>query len=80
MTAPLGLLAIAGYQNRDKIADMLSGRGSGKLGEAGAGGVGGLLGASRLSALSPLSPPSLSGRTGMWPGRDTRPNSGSWSP
>ena len=48
MTALLGLLAIAGYQNRDKIADMLSGRGSGKPGEAGAGtgtgGIGGLLG------------------------------------
>ena len=27
MTALLGLLAIAGYQNRDKIAEMLGGRG-----------------------------------------------------
>ena len=41
MTALLGLLAIAGYQNRDKIAEML-----GKLntpGTAGQGGLGGLL-------------------------------------
>jgi len=29
MTALLGLLAIAGYQNRDKIAEMLRGMGSG---------------------------------------------------
>ena len=57
MTALLGLLAIAGYQNRDKIAEMLrgaqggagtgqSGLGGllGKLsGGLGAGGVGGLL-------------------------------------
>src|SRR5829696_7870185 len=50
MTALLGLLAVAGYQNRDKIAEMLRG-GSGssdprRTGEtAGAGGgLGGLLG------------------------------------
>jgi hypothetical protein len=36
MTALLGLLAIAGYQNRDKIAEMLSGLGQKKPGtEAG---------------------------------------------
>jgi uncharacterized protein YidB (DUF937 family) len=29
LTALLGLLAIAGYQNRDKLAEMLSGTGSG---------------------------------------------------
>ena len=29
MTALLGLLAIAGYQNRDKIAEMLKGLGGG---------------------------------------------------
>jgi hypothetical protein len=29
LTALLGLLAIAGYQNRDKLAEMLSGIGSG---------------------------------------------------
>ena len=28
MTALLGLLAIAGYQNRDKIAEMLKGAGA----------------------------------------------------
>jgi len=32
MTALLGLLAIAGYQNRDKIADMLNGLGQNKPG------------------------------------------------
>ena len=58
MTALLGLLAIAGYQNRDKIAEMLGsaqgGAGTGQSGLGGllgqlsgglgAGGVGGLLG------------------------------------
>jgi uncharacterized protein YidB (DUF937 family) len=54
MTALLGLLAIAGYQNRDKIAEMLRGLGSSTpggapgqpaAGGAGAGGgLGGLLG------------------------------------
>ena len=32
MTALLGLLAIAGYQNRDKIAEMLGGLGQNKPG------------------------------------------------
>ena len=41
MTALLGLLAIAGYQNRDKIAEMLRGN-SGTVG-AGQSGLGGLL-------------------------------------
>src|SRR3954453_18032026 len=59
MTALLGLLAIAGYQNRDKLAEMLGGSSSGNpsapgqpqqgslgglLGNLGGGGVGGLLG------------------------------------
>jgi uncharacterized protein YidB (DUF937 family) len=45
MTALLGLLAIAGYQNRDKIAEMLKGMGQGAPGAAaGQGGLGGLLG------------------------------------
>ena len=35
MTALLGLLAIAGYQNRDKIAEMLGGLGQGKPGAQG---------------------------------------------
>ena len=58
MTALLGLLAIAGYQNRDKLAELLGGKqGSGMTpgqsglggllgqisGTLGAGGVGGLL-------------------------------------
>jgi uncharacterized protein YidB (DUF937 family) len=42
MTALLGLLAIAGYQNRDKLAEMLGGLGQSK-GAAGQGGIGGLL-------------------------------------
>src|SRR3954464_15772052 len=59
MTALLGLLAIAGYQNRDKLAEMLGGLApnqpaapgqpqqgglGGLLGNLGGGGVGGLLG------------------------------------
>lgn len=40
MTALLGLLAIAGYQNRDKIAEVLSGLGKG---QPAPGGLGGLL-------------------------------------
>jgi uncharacterized protein YidB (DUF937 family) len=55
MTALLGLLAIAGYQNRDKLAEMLGGAGksapdaSGAPGQrtsqqqSGSGGLGGLL-------------------------------------
>src|SRR5687767_3058590 len=42
MTALLGLLAIAGYQNKDKIAEMLGGGGQG----AGAPGQGGRPGGS----------------------------------
>ena len=43
MTALLGLLAIAGYQNRDKIAEMLGRLGQNKPGADGQSGVGGLL-------------------------------------
>jgi hypothetical protein len=43
MTALLGLLAIAGYQNRDKIAEMLRGSGQAQPGAEGQGGIGGLL-------------------------------------
>jgi uncharacterized protein YidB (DUF937 family) len=47
MTALLGLLAIAGYQNRDKIAEMLNGlggpAGNNPQGQS-QGGLGGLLG------------------------------------
>jgi uncharacterized protein YidB (DUF937 family) len=42
MIALLGLLAIAGYQNRDKLIQMLGDLG--KPGAAGQGGIGGLLG------------------------------------
>ena len=45
MTALLGLLAVAGYQNRDKIAEMLGGQWRrDKPGASGQGGLGGLLG------------------------------------
>jgi uncharacterized protein YidB (DUF937 family) len=45
MTALLGLLAIAGYQNRDKIAEVLGGLGQRTPGSASqGGGLGGLLG------------------------------------
>jgi uncharacterized protein YidB (DUF937 family) len=48
MTALLGLLAVAGFQNRDKIAEMLRGAGSSNPGAPGQadqpGGLGGLLG------------------------------------
>jgi uncharacterized protein YidB (DUF937 family) len=49
MTALLGLLAIAGYQNRDKLSEMIGGLGGGASGApggagstGGAGGLGGL--------------------------------------
>src|SRR3954453_516209 len=44
MTALLGLLAVAGYQNRDKIAEMLGGAGKTDPAGGGQGGLGGLLG------------------------------------
>lgn len=44
MTALLGLLAIAGYQNRDKIAEVISGLGKGAPGAPGLGGLLGNLG------------------------------------
>jgi uncharacterized protein YidB (DUF937 family) len=47
MTALLGLLAIAGYQNRDKLAEML--RGKNTPGTTGQSGPGGLLGQVRDS-------------------------------
>ena len=49
MTALLGLLAVAGYQNRDKLAEMLGGVGQSTPGAAGQGGIGGLLGQLRSS-------------------------------
>ena len=44
MIALLGMLAVAGYQNKDKIAEMLGGLGQSKPGEPGQAGLGGLLG------------------------------------
>jgi uncharacterized protein YidB (DUF937 family) len=45
MTALLGMVALAGYQNRDKITEMLTGAGtSGPSAGAGQSGLGGLLG------------------------------------
>jgi uncharacterized protein YidB (DUF937 family) len=44
MTALLGLLAVAGYQNRDKIAEMLGGAGKSTSTPGGQGGLGGILG------------------------------------
>ena len=40
MTALLGLLAVAGYQNRDKLAEMLGGLGQGQSGAPGQGNQG----------------------------------------
>ena len=47
MTALLGLLAVAGYQHRDKIAEILGGIGqnrTGGTGQTGQSGIGGFLG------------------------------------
>ena len=44
MTALLGMLAIAGYQNREKSAEILAGLSQAKPGTSGQGGIGGLLG------------------------------------
>jgi uncharacterized protein YidB (DUF937 family) len=55
LTALLGLLAIVGYQNRDKIAEMLRGLGQGPPGSPAQGGLGALLGqlSSSLGGSSP---------------------------
>jgi uncharacterized protein YidB (DUF937 family) len=52
MTALLALLAIAGYQNRDKIAEMLGKLGQDKPGAEPQGGLGGLLGQLGLGGAS----------------------------
>lgn len=44
MTALLGMLALAGYQNRDKIAELLKGANAGGAQAGSPGGLGGLLG------------------------------------
>jgi uncharacterized protein YidB (DUF937 family) len=59
MTALLGLLAVAGYQNRDKLAEMLGGASGNRAGlpggegqqAGGMGGLGGLLGGGGLGGL-----------------------------
>jgi len=52
MTALLALLAIAGYQNRDKIAEMLRGAKETNPGAGEQGGLGGLLGQLGLGGAS----------------------------
>lgn len=52
MTALLGLLAIAGYQNRDKLSEMIGGLGGGTSGTPGS--TGGLGGAGGLGGLGGL--------------------------
>jgi len=68
MTALLGLLAVAGYQNRDKLAELLGGGGTapnsprgpgqmpqqGGFGGAGGAGLGGLLGGAGGAGLGGL--------------------------
>src|SRR5947199_10161508 len=44
MTALFGLLAVAGYQHRDKIAEILGGVGQNRPGGTGQSGIGGFLG------------------------------------
>lgn len=55
MTALLGLLAIAGYQNRDKLAEMLKGAGGGGSSGSQPGGLlgnlGGMLGGAGVGGL-----------------------------
>lgn len=52
MTALLALLAIAGYQNKDKIAEMLRGAGQNRPGGDEQGGIGGWLGQLGLGGAS----------------------------
>src|SRR5215208_3188848 len=56
MTALLGLLAVAGYQNRDKLAEMLGGAGQSASAGAAQGGLGGLLGQLKSSLGGGASP------------------------
>jgi uncharacterized protein YidB (DUF937 family) len=55
MTALLGLLAIAGYQNRDKLAEMLNGKPGSGVQQPGQGGLlgslGGMLGGAGVGGL-----------------------------
>ncbi|WP_262297526.1 YidB family protein [Microvirga sesbaniae] len=75
MTALLGLLAVAGFQNRDKIAEMLGGLGNNPAGAPGApggsapqqGGLGGALGGALGGGLGGLGG-LLGGLSGQNPG------------
>src|SRR5262245_1632195 len=66
MTALLGLLAIAGYQNREKISECLGGLKQSASGTSGQGGTGGLLGPLKdsLGSASPSAGGVLSGGLG----------------
>ena len=64
MTALLGLLAVVGYQNKDKIAEMLGGFGQNAPGAAAQSGLGGLLGQLRNSMGGTSSGGMLSGGLG----------------
>jgi uncharacterized protein YidB (DUF937 family) len=81
MTALLGLLAVAGYQNRDKIAEVISGLGKGApaqgglgglLGNLGAGGPGGLLNGGLKELVDRFSANGQSDAVNSWVG--TGPN------
>ena len=81
MTALLGLLAVAGYQNRDKIAEMLGGLGKGApapgglgglLANLGAAGPGGLLGGGLKELVDRFSANGQSEAVNSWVG--TGPN------
>jgi uncharacterized protein YidB (DUF937 family) len=83
MTALLGLLAVAGYQNRDKIAEIISGLGKGApaqgglgglLGNLGAGGPGGLLNGGLKELVDRFSANGQSDAVDSWVG--TGPNKG----
>ena len=54
MTALLGLLAVAGYQNRDKIAEMLGGAGKSDPAGGGQGSVHGTPGANAMGLVENL--------------------------
>jgi uncharacterized protein YidB (DUF937 family) len=54
MTALLGLLAVAGYQNRDKLSEMLGNRGTGAGATGTGGGSGGLSGGGQSGGSSGL--------------------------
>jgi uncharacterized protein YidB (DUF937 family) len=64
LAALLGVLAVAGYQNRDKLTEMLGGAGRGVGGPAGPGGRGAAAGPGAAGGLGGL----LEGLSGTSPG------------